>query len=70
MGLEQSIANVFPGAAFQKCVTHFKRNILNKTRYSDRAEIAADLKLILLLMTQDIKYQMRSRTLKTSLQNG
>ncbi len=55
-GLEQSIANVFPGAAFQKCVTHLKRNILNKTRYSDRAEIAADLKLI--FVTNDSGYKL------------
>jgi len=31
-GLEQSIANVFPSADFQKCVTHMKRNILTKVR--------------------------------------
>ena len=42
-GLEDSALSVFPKARFQKCVTHFKRNVLNKVRPSDKAEIAIEL---------------------------
>lgn len=43
-GLEQEVHRVFPGAKFQKCVVHKMRNILNKTRPKDKAELAEDLK--------------------------
>jgi len=33
-GLEDSIFQVFPKVLFQKCVVHFKRNILNKIQPS------------------------------------
>lgn len=42
-GLEEATLSQFPRAAFQKCVTHFKRNLLNKVRPADKAAIAADL---------------------------
>ena len=34
----------FPGCAFQKCVIHKIRNILNKVRPKNKAEIGEDLK--------------------------
>ena len=43
-GLEQEIHRMFPGAKFQKCVVHKMRNILNKTRPKEKAEMAEDLK--------------------------
>jgi len=43
-GLEQEVHRVFAGAKFQKCVVHKMRNILNKTRPKDKAEMAEDLK--------------------------
>ena len=43
-GLEQEIHRVFPNSKFQKCVVHKMRNILNKTRPKDKAEMAEDLK--------------------------
>jgi len=42
-GLENAVLSTFPKASFQKCVTHFKRNILYKVRPSDKAFIAAEL---------------------------
>lgn len=42
--LEDEIHRLFPGAQFQKCVVHKMRNILNKTRPKDKAEMAEDLK--------------------------
>jgi len=44
VGLENEVHRVFPKAHFQKCVVHKMRNILNKTRPKDKAEIAEDLK--------------------------
>ena len=43
-GLEQEIHRAFPKSKFQKCVVHKMRNILNKTRPKDKAEMAEDLK--------------------------
>jgi len=43
-GLEDEIMKHYPGADFQKCVVHKMRNVLNKTRPKDKAEMAEDLK--------------------------
>ena len=43
-GLENVIHGLFPIAKFQKCVVHKQRQILNKTRPKDKAEMATDLK--------------------------
>lgn len=43
-GLEDKVHNVFPMAQFQKCVVHKQRQILNKTRPKDKANMAVDLK--------------------------
>lgn len=43
-GLENIIHGLFPNAKFQKCVVHKQRQILNKTRPKDKAEMANDLK--------------------------
>ena len=42
--LENSIHQVFPESYFQKCVVHFKRNILNKVKSKHKAEVAEGLK--------------------------
>jgi len=43
-GLENEVHRVFSETRFQKCVVHKMRNILNKTRPKDKAEMAIDLK--------------------------
>ncbi len=43
-GLENSIPQVYPKAKFQKCVVHFKRNILNKVAPKNKLEVVEDLK--------------------------
>ena len=43
-GLEDKVLAYYPKAAFQKCVTHLKRNILYRVRPKEKAEMAADLK--------------------------
>jgi putative transposase len=42
--LEVSLAAVYPGTALQKCVTHLKRNMLNRVRYGDKKAMADDLR--------------------------
>ncbi len=42
-GLESSVHLTFPRSRFQKCVVHFKRNVLKRARNKDRKEIAEDL---------------------------
>jgi putative transposase len=43
-GLEHEIHRAFPGAAFQKCVVHKMRNILNKVRPKEKSAVAQELK--------------------------
>lgn len=40
-GMVGSIAEVFPGAAYQRCTVHFYRNVLSKVPKSRRAKVAA-----------------------------
>lgn len=41
-----AIAEVFPGAAYQRCTVHFYRNVLSKAPKSKRSRVAAMLKAI------------------------
>ena len=43
-GLEDEIMKYYPKTDFQKCVVHKMRNILNKARPKEKAEMAEDLK--------------------------
>ena len=45
-GMVGSIAEVFPGAAYQRCTVHFYRNVLAKVPKSKRPKVAAMLKAI------------------------
>ncbi|MDM8271576.1 IS256 family transposase [Thermophilibacter provencensis] len=45
-GMVGSIAEVFPGAAYQRCTVHFYRNVLARVPKSRRAKVAAMLKAI------------------------
>lgn len=45
-GLEDKVLKHYPSASFQKCVTHIKRNIINKIRPKDKPSIAEDLNCI------------------------
>jgi len=45
-GLEDEVLKYYPMAEFQKCVVHKMRNILNKTRPKEKAEMAEDLKIV------------------------
>ena len=45
-GMVGSIAEVFPGAAYQRCTVHFYRNVLAKIPKSKHSQVAAMLKVI------------------------
>lgn len=45
-GLDEAIHRVFPEARHQKCVTHFKRNILTYVKADHKEPIAAELREI------------------------
>ena len=45
-GMVGSIAEVFPGAAYQRCAVHFYRNVLARAPRSKRPRVAAMLKAI------------------------
>ena len=45
-GVVGSIAEVFPGAKYQRCTVHFYRNVLAKVPKSKRSQVAAMLKAI------------------------
>ena len=45
-GMVGSIAEVFPGAAYQRCTVHFYRNVLAKVPKPKRPKVAAMLKAV------------------------
>ena len=45
-GMVGSIAEVFPGAGYQRCTVHFYRNALAKVPRFKRSRVAAMLKAI------------------------
>lgn len=40
------MAGELPGVEWQRCVVHFKRNVLSRVLASSTAEVAEDLKMI------------------------
>lgn len=44
--LEDELAKVYPNTQFQKCVVHKIRNILNKTKPSDKLIVSQDIKQV------------------------
>jgi putative transposase len=42
--LEDALGRYFPNTPLQKCVTHLKRNMLNRVRHGDKGELANDLR--------------------------
>jgi len=44
IGLPSALSEVYPAAHFQRCVTHLKRNLLNKVRHGDKKSLSDDLR--------------------------
>lgn len=53
-GLDEAVHRCFPEARHQKCVTHFKRNLLNKVKPAHKDQLAEDLKEVFL--TDQVSY--------------
>ena len=45
-GIVQAAAIYFPGAGFQRCITHYQRNAAGKVPARERSEIHSDLKTV------------------------
>ena len=52
-GLPEAIHRRLPKSEFQHCTVHKKRNVLNKVRSQDKAEIASDLREVFNLFSQE-----------------
>jgi transposase-like protein len=42
-GIPDSLSSVYPSTPLQRCVTHLKRNMLNRVRHTDKQELSQDL---------------------------
>jgi transposase-like protein len=42
-GLCSALSSVYPSTPLQRCVTHLKRNMLNRVRHGDKQELSQDL---------------------------
>ncbi len=45
-GIKAAVSGELPGAAWQRCVVHFERNVLSHVPASEMGEVADDLKAI------------------------
>lgn len=45
-GLDEAVSASFPGTPLQRCTTHLKRNMMNRVRHGDKAELAEDLRQV------------------------
>lgn len=46
VGLKSALEQTYPQAKFQRCLVHVSRNIMQKVRVSDRAEVMSEFKQI------------------------
>lgn len=51
-GLPEAINRKLPNSEFQHCTVHKKRNVLNKVRHKDKAEVASDLREVFDLFSE------------------
>jgi putative transposase len=58
-GLPEAIEATFPKAIFQTCVVHMVRNSLNFVPYTEKKEVAADLKKIYSAATVELALEYR-----------
>ena len=56
-GMVGSIAEVFPGAKYQRCTVHFYRNVLAKVPKSKRPQAAAMLNHQVELSPQPLRHR-------------
>lgn len=55
-GLKDAIAAVYPKTEYQRCIVHQIRNSLKYVPYTDRKELARDLKSVYKASTEELGY--------------
>lgn len=56
-GLKEAISAVYPQTEYQRCIVHQIRNSLKYVPYTDKKEVAKDLKTIYKASTEEIAYE-------------
>lgn len=57
-GLDRVIGEKFPGAAFQRCTTHLKRDKMARVRHGDKKELADDMREVFRTGDKDYTVKM------------
>ena len=55
-GLKEAISAIYPKTEYQRCIVHQIRNSLKYVPYTDRKELANDLKMVYKASTEEIGY--------------
>lgn len=55
-GLKDAISAIYPKAEYQRCIVHQIRNSLKYVPYTDRKELANDLKTVYKASTEELRY--------------
>ena len=55
-GLKEAISAIYPKTEYQRCIVHQIRNSLKYVPYTDRKELAKDLKTVYKASTEEIGY--------------
>ena len=55
-GLKEAISAIYPQTEYQRCIVHQIRNSLKYVPYTDRKELAKDLKTVYKASTEEIGY--------------
>ena len=60
-GLKDAIGAIFPKTEYQRCIVHQIRNSLKYVPYTDKKELASDLKKVYKASTEDVSFYNKSR---------
>ena len=55
-GLKDAISAIYPKTEYQRCIVHQIRNSLKYVPYTDRKELANDLKTVYKASTEELRY--------------
>jgi transposase-like protein len=69
-GLKQAIASVFPGAGWQRCRTHFMRNLLTRVRKADQDMVASLVRSIFMQPDANAVRQQHTRVVEQLMAAG
>jgi transposase-like protein len=69
-GLKQAIASVFPGAGWQRCRTHFMRNLLIRVRKADQDMVASLVRSIFMQPDANAVRQQHTRVVEQLMAAG